>query len=104
MSGFKGTEDLSDDKLLDGPFTSDSIRTKTISSAPFYGSENPASLSDEANISFLGSEHWSEAIVRHMPLILRHSSAMVGLIANVLITHINCLSKYFWVLVNYMAE
>ncbi|KAL3499129.1 hypothetical protein ACH5RR_041861, partial [Cinchona calisaya] len=77
ISGFKGTEDLSDDKFLDGPFTSDYIKMKTISSAPFHGSESPAAPRDEVNMPTLGSEQWSEAIVNHMPLILQHSSAMV---------------------------
>ncbi|XP_071917931.1 uncharacterized protein [Coffea arabica] len=77
ISGFKGTEDLSDDRLLDDPFTSDYMKIKTISSAPFYGSESPASPTYEVNLFPRGCEQWSEAIAKHMPLILRHSSAVV---------------------------
>jgi len=79
ISGFKGTEDLSDDKLFDTPFTSDYSRTKKISSAPSYGSESLAVIKDkdepEAHMS--GFEQWSEAIEKHLPLVLSHTSALV---------------------------
>lgn len=78
ISGFKGTEDLSSDKLLDSPFTSDYVKTKAVSSAPVYGLESPASTEDESKMCVLASERWSEAIVKHMPMIIQHSSAMVG--------------------------
>ncbi|XP_017973347.1 PREDICTED: HEAT repeat-containing protein 6 isoform X1 [Theobroma cacao] len=71
ISGFKGTEDLSDEKFLDTPFTSDCIRIKKISSAPSYA---PQSVED-TNPS--GIEQWAETIENHMPLILWHASAMV---------------------------
>ncbi|XP_021274684.1 uncharacterized protein LOC110409597 isoform X2 [Herrania umbratica] len=71
ISGFKGTEDLSDEKFLDTPFTSDCIRIKKISSAPSYA---PQSVED-TNPS--GIEQWAETIEKHMPLILWHASAMV---------------------------
>ncbi|KAL2539022.1 ARM repeat superfamily protein [Forsythia ovata] len=77
ISGFKGTEDLSNDKLLDSPFTSDYVKTKAVSSAPFYGLESPASTKDESKMCELASERWSEAIVKHMPMIIQHSTAMV---------------------------
>lgn len=77
ISGFKGTEDLLDDKLHDSPFTSDYIKMKTISSAPSYGSENVAVTIDEPEICQSGSEQWCEAIEKHMPIILQHTSAMV---------------------------
>ncbi|CAL5376044.1 unnamed protein product [Camellia sinensis] len=77
ISGFKGTEDLFDDKLFDTPFTSDYTRIKKISSAPSYGSESLAVTKDEPEGYRLGSEQWSEAIEKHMPLVLQHSSAMV---------------------------
>ncbi|CAA2966828.1 HEAT repeat-containing 6 isoform X1 [Olea europaea subsp. europaea] len=77
ISGFKGTEDLSSDKLLDSPFTSDYVKTKAVSSAPVYGLESPASTEDESKMCVLASERWSEAIVKHMPMIIQHSSAMV---------------------------
>ncbi|XP_019198974.1 PREDICTED: HEAT repeat-containing protein 6 [Ipomoea nil] len=75
-SGFKGTEDLFTDKSLDSPFTSDYVKTKTISSAPTYEMENNAPTKDEAE-TLQGSERWLEVIDRHMPLILKHSSPMV---------------------------
>ncbi|XP_031094137.1 HEAT repeat-containing protein 6 [Ipomoea triloba] len=75
-SGFKGTEDLFTDKSLDSPFTSDYVKTKTISSAPTYEMENNAPTKDEAE-TLQGSERWLEVIDRHMPLILNHSSPMV---------------------------
>ncbi|XP_044485404.1 HEAT repeat-containing protein 6 isoform X2 [Mangifera indica] len=77
ISGFKGTEDLLDDKLLDTPFTSDCIRTKKISSAPLYEQGSPEDTREEAKASHSGSEQWSETIEKHMPLILQHTSAMV---------------------------
>ncbi|CAI9093329.1 OLC1v1028804C1 [Oldenlandia corymbosa var. corymbosa] len=77
ISGFKGTEDLSDDKLLDSAFTPDSIRMKTISSAPLDGLLTPTARRNTEGACLLGNEQWSEAIVRHMPLCLRHSSGMV---------------------------
>lgn len=72
ISGFKGTEDLSDEKFLDTPFTSDCIRIKKISSAPSYA---PQSVED-TNPS--GIEQWAETIENHMPLVLWHASAMVS--------------------------
>ncbi|GFS44555.1 ARM repeat superfamily protein [Actinidia rufa] len=77
ISGFSGTEDLFNDKLFDTPFTSEYCRTKKISSAPSYGSENLAVTKDEPEARRSGSEQWSEAIEKHMPLILSHTSAMV---------------------------
>lgn len=77
ISGFKGTEDLSDDKLLDTPFTSDHSRIKKISSAPSYGSESLAVIKDEPEANMSGIEQWSEAIEKHVPLVLLHTSAMV---------------------------
>lgn len=78
VSGFKGTEDLSDDKFLLGPFASDCIKTKTVSSAPFHGFEDPSTSKEEVEICLLGVEQWSETIFKHMPCILRHPSATVG--------------------------
>ncbi|XP_073043626.1 uncharacterized protein [Primulina eburnea] len=77
VSGFKGTEDLADDKFLGNPFTSDYIKTKAISSAPFYDLETPASMKDESKTCLLARERWLEVTVKHMPLIIKHSSAMV---------------------------
>ncbi|KDP25186.1 hypothetical protein JCGZ_20342 [Jatropha curcas] len=76
ISGFKGTEDLFDDKSLDTPFTSDCIRMKKVSSAPSY---EPESIQDtnESKAFESGSEHWSKMIENHMPLILWHISSMV---------------------------
>ncbi|KAK4368899.1 hypothetical protein RND71_012691 [Anisodus tanguticus] len=76
ISGFKGTEDLSSDISLDSPFTNDYVKLKTISSAPSYGPHDCAVNSNGAE-KLSGSEQWLEAIVRHLPLILQHSSPMV---------------------------
>ncbi|XP_068305423.1 uncharacterized protein [Pyrus communis] len=73
ISGFKGTEDPLDDKLLDAPFISDCIRMKKVSSAPFYEPEN----SDEPTSCQSGTEQWCETIEKHMALILHHPSAVV---------------------------
>lgn len=77
-SGFKGTDELIDDRLLHTPFTSDCIRSKKISSAPSYefdglvvSESNPTSYSS-------GIKQWCEAIEKHLPLTLSHSSPMVG--------------------------
>ncbi|CAK7357536.1 unnamed protein product [Dovyalis caffra] len=76
ISGFKGTEEILDDKLLDAPFTSDCTRTKKVSSAPSY---EPHSAEDtkEQKTCHSGSEHWSEAIDKHITMTLRHNSPMV---------------------------
>ncbi|GMP35301.1 hypothetical protein CsSME_00007790 [Camellia sinensis var. sinensis] len=95
ISGFKGTEDLFDDKLFDTPFTSDYTRIKKISSAPSYGSESLAVTKDEPEGYRLGSEQWSEAIEKHMPLVLRHSSAMaVKVISSTDFGHVPLSSSY----------
>ncbi|KAL8253853.1 hypothetical protein R6Q59_032074 [Mikania micrantha] len=77
MSGFKGTEDLSDDKLLNSPFTYDYIKIKTISSAPSYVLEGQVVASDDNTVCPCGSKEWCEAIERHLSSTLFHSSAMV---------------------------
>ncbi|XP_042031358.1 HEAT repeat-containing protein 6-like isoform X2 [Salvia splendens] len=77
ISGFKGTEDLSTDKSLDSPFMSDYVKTKAISSAPSYSLEIPVSTIDDSKTYVLASERWLEATIKHMPLVINHSSAMV---------------------------
>ncbi|XP_045809659.1 HEAT repeat-containing protein 6 isoform X2 [Trifolium pratense] len=77
VSGFQGTEDLSDDKMVDVPFTSDCIRMKKVSSAPSYELEckdHDVVNSEECES---GIKQWCEAMEKHMPLILGHSYAMV---------------------------
>ncbi|XP_059441155.1 uncharacterized protein LOC132173631 isoform X2 [Corylus avellana] len=75
LSGFKGTEDLLDDKVT--PFTSECIRIKKISSAPSYELDSTELTESEAKACPSGIEQWCEAIEKHMPLILWHTSAMV---------------------------
>ncbi|KAL4324142.1 hypothetical protein GQ457_11G032090 [Hibiscus cannabinus] len=77
ISGFRGTEDLSDEKFLDSPFTSDCIRTKKVSSAPSYGPESLEDATEERNTCPAGNQQWAETIEKLMPLILWHTSAMV---------------------------
>ncbi|KAL8459743.1 hypothetical protein ACS0TY_037015 [Phlomoides rotata] len=77
ISGFRGTEDLSNDKSLDSPFTSDYVKTKAVSSAPSYSLESPATTSDESKKCMLASDRWLEATIKHMPIIINHSSSMV---------------------------
>ncbi|KAJ6313915.1 hypothetical protein OIU78_017547 [Salix suchowensis] len=77
ISGFKGTEDIIDDKLMDTPFTSDFVRMKKVSSAPSYESESAEDIKDEQKTYHSGREHWSEAIEKHISMTLRHSSTMV---------------------------
>ncbi|XP_047960542.1 HEAT repeat-containing protein 6-like [Salvia hispanica] len=77
ISGFKGTEDISTDKSLDSPFMSDYVKTKAISSAPSYSLEIPVSTIDDSKTYVLASERWLEATIKHMPLVINHSSAMV---------------------------
>uniref|UniRef100_A0A1J3DAH3 HEAT repeat-containing protein 6 n=1 Tax=Noccaea caerulescens TaxID=107243 RepID=A0A1J3DAH3_NOCCA len=75
ISGFKGTEDLQYDRLMDAPFTSDCVRSLRISSAPSYGFQNPAF--GEEPIFQAGCDQWSEAIRKHIVLVLHHGSAVV---------------------------
>ncbi|KAG2396662.1 uncharacterized protein HKW66_Vig0229370 [Vigna angularis] len=77
ISGFQGTEDLSDDKLMDIPFAYDCIRTKKVSSAPSYDVEGKNDIIVNFEACDSGIQQWCEAIEKHMPLILCHSSAMV---------------------------
>ncbi|KAJ9549714.1 hypothetical protein OSB04_022257 [Centaurea solstitialis] len=77
ICGFKGTEDLSDDKLLSSPFTYDYIKVKMISSAPSYGLESQLVASDDHPACATGSEQWCEAIEKQLSSTLFHSSAMV---------------------------
>lgn len=77
VSGFRGTEDLSDEKFLAGPFTSDYVKDKMVSSAPFHLVEGPPTSKYEVELCSVGCELWSEALIKHMPLVLHHSSAMV---------------------------
>ncbi|XP_042519429.1 putative uncharacterized protein DDB_G0272456 [Macadamia integrifolia] len=77
ISGFKGTEDLLDDKLLDTPFMSDIMRTKRISSAPSHEVDGPEVSGGYQTVYPSGSRQWSEAIEKHLPLIMFHNSPMV---------------------------
>ncbi|XP_057753732.1 uncharacterized protein LOC130973287 [Arachis stenosperma] len=77
LSGFQGTEDLSDDKLADIPFASDFIRGKKVSSAPLYESEGKDDDVVNSEASECGIHEWCEAIEKHMPCILCHSSSLV---------------------------
>lgn len=73
VSGFKGTEDLFGDRLMEIPFASDCIRDKKVSSAPSYGLE--ALKVSEDNLA--GSLEWREAIEKHIAFSLCHPSGMV---------------------------
>ncbi|KAM0015636.1 putative armadillo-like helical protein [Helianthus debilis subsp. tardiflorus] len=75
ISGFKGTEDLADDKLPISPFTYDYVKVKTISSAPSYVLDGQMVASDDNSVS--GSQQWCEAIEKPLSLTLFHSSSMV---------------------------
>uniref|UniRef100_A0A2N9IEJ3 Integrase catalytic domain-containing protein n=1 Tax=Fagus sylvatica TaxID=28930 RepID=A0A2N9IEJ3_FAGSY len=82
ISGFKGTEDLFDDKVT--PFTSDCLRMKKVSSAPSYELDSSEVSKNEAKACEAGTEQWCEAIEKHMPLTLWHTSAMVGFLCSLL--------------------
>ncbi|XP_056698588.1 uncharacterized protein [Spinacia oleracea] len=73
VSGFKGTEDLVGDRLVETPFVSDFVRDKKISSAPSYELESAGVSRD--NLS--GSTEWSEAIEKHIAISICHASGMV---------------------------
>lgn len=69
--------------MQDAPFTSDCLRMKKVSSAPQYeqGTSGNA-IDDEYSACQSGIMVWSEAIEKHMPLVLQHISSMVGNIGN----------------------
>lgn len=94
ISGFKGTEDVLDDKLLDTSFISDCARTKKVSSAPSYGLESAEDTNEEPKAFESGSEQWSITLENHIPLILGHSSAMVGCVYFVAFEQLS--SRYVW--------
>lgn len=78
ISGFKGTEDIFDDKTFDTPFTSEYTRTKKVSSAPSHGSESSREATkNESESCILAIQPWSEALEKHLPLVLSHTSSMV---------------------------
>ncbi|KAL4570566.1 hypothetical protein LXL04_026222 [Taraxacum kok-saghyz] len=76
ICGFKGTEDLSDDKLLNSPFTYDYIKVKTISSAPSFQLESQSQPVANHDCP-AGSEQWCEAIDKQLSSTLFHTSPMV---------------------------
>lgn len=78
ISGFKGTEDIANDKFLESPFTSDYVKTKTISSAPSYGLESSVSTQYESETCLLASEKWLDTMVELMPIVINYSSSMVS--------------------------
>jgi hypothetical protein len=53
------------------------VRMKKVSSAPSYEPESAEDTKDEQKTYHSGSEHWSEAIEKHIPMTLRHTSPMV---------------------------
>ncbi|XP_074286919.1 uncharacterized protein LOC141612106 [Silene latifolia] len=73
VSGFKGTEDLFGDGLMESPFASDCVRDKKISSAPSYGSGDVGISKD----SLSGTREWSEALDEHIAISIHHASGMV---------------------------
>ncbi|KAL9230385.1 hypothetical protein vseg_005746 [Gypsophila vaccaria] len=73
ISGFKGTEDLFNDKLMESPFALDYVRDKKISSAPSYGPVGAGVSAD--NLS--GTAEWSEALEEHIATSIHHASGMV---------------------------
>ncbi|XP_056859186.1 uncharacterized protein LOC130494587 isoform X1 [Raphanus sativus] len=75
ISGFKGSEDLHYDRIMDTPFTSDCIRSIRISSAPSYGFENPEF--GQEPLFQAGCYQWSEVIRKHIVLVLHNGSAVV---------------------------
>ncbi|KAL0727009.1 hypothetical protein Bca4012_023102 [Brassica carinata] len=75
ISGFKGSEDIHYDRIMDTPFTSDCIRSIRISSAPSYGFENPEF--GQEPLFQAGCYQWSEAIRKHIDLVLHNGSAVV---------------------------
>ncbi|CAN1779468.1 HEAT repeat-containing protein 6 [Linum perenne] len=77
ISGFKGTEELCDDKFLETPFAHDCIREKKVSSAPLYEKESVMDNEVESHACETAREHWSMTIDWLMPLILQHNSHMV---------------------------
>lgn len=78
-SGFQGADDRLEFRLMDIQQVSDKARTKRVSSAPCFelqqGLDTSNSQSDVDN-SF-GAALWNEAIERHLPVALSHSSPAV---------------------------
>lgn len=64
-----------DEKLQETPFTSDHMRTKKVSSAPLYETENSQDCCNEGEC---GLVQWSDVLEKHMPLMMQHSSPMVS--------------------------
>ncbi|XP_038875588.1 HEAT repeat-containing protein 6 isoform X1 [Benincasa hispida] len=77
ISGFKGTEDLLDDSLLDSPFTLECIRMKKVSSAPSYELKNLDETIHSPEEVCAGMKQWCEVIEKYLPRSLVHTSAMV---------------------------
>lgn len=78
-SGFQGADDRLEFRLMDIQQISDKSRTKRVSSAPCFelqqGLDTSNSQSDVNNS--VGVALWNEAIERHLPVSLSHSSPLV---------------------------
>ncbi|KAL2940357.1 HEAT repeat-containing protein 6 [Bienertia sinuspersici] len=73
VSGFRGTEDLFGDRIMETPFVSDFVRDKKISSAPSHVLETGGGFRGRLS----GSTEWSEAIEKHIAISICHVSGMV---------------------------
>ncbi|KAK1273182.1 hypothetical protein QJS04_geneDACA013201 [Acorus gramineus] len=71
-SGFRGTEEFLDDRLLDIKLLSGCTKDKKISSAPSYGFDGPHNTGETD-----GSKQWSEALSKHLSFMLSHKSSTV---------------------------
>lgn len=78
-SGFKGTDGLSGDELLDTPFLFDFDKTAKVSSAPCHGLRS-AEISEKLVPDTSAVQYWSWVIENHLPLALTHNTPMVSLI------------------------
>ncbi|KAL2926931.1 HEAT repeat-containing protein 6 [Bienertia sinuspersici] len=76
VSGFRGTEDLFGDRIMETPFVSDFVRDKKISSAPSHVLETGGGFRGRLS----GSTEWSEAIEKHIAISICHVSGMVAIL------------------------
>ncbi|CAA7410947.1 unnamed protein product [Spirodela intermedia] len=76
-SGFQGTDDLLECRLLDIQLLSDNRRAKRVSSAPSYESSMFGILKNGPSGNPSGAKQWHEVIEKHLPLVLSHGSPMI---------------------------
>ncbi|KAL4187171.1 hypothetical protein AMTRI_Chr09g37770 [Amborella trichopoda] len=78
VSGFKGLDDIIDDRPMDSLFVSKIPRKSTVYSAPLLGVIDGKEVFKASSISDTpGSKEWNEVIEKHLPMCLLNVAPMI---------------------------